>query len=425
MSTTVQGVLDHMIEYSDVSARMGDALEDQGAAVERTIRRLNESSEETFGVPNSGPLLIHLGAQIREVDQFAKSIAEALRQADSPKITNEMEAAAAKSVLAGASDVERMAGDLAFTYLLVNFDNFDSAKNGMSDGLVSMNDVERVAKNSKDPAERAAANWLLEHNDVFKKLDRTGSALDKTDDLIDRDDIVRYLLQRAAYQVLRDNLGLFDSATTGKFDGKVSRKDVEHILARTSDPNIAGAAKFLLENPATLNHHIAFGDDLVGRYELEKIANQNGEPAPREKVQVHMARTIGCGAAKEMSWVSYVDTVQKMRKGESAVVDGGKDVAKQAVKKFADDQVEDLMIKKAIGLTGRETGKLVAAKSISAVGGAYVGAAATGVDLACRATAPDTSSGSIKVKKVKKVKKQKKPLQTESPSTEDEMAQKG
>jgi hypothetical protein len=421
VSITVKGVLDHMCEYSEVSVRMADVLEDQGSMVERAIRRLNDGSEEPLRVTDTGPLLIRLGAQIREVDQFAKAIAEALREADSSSITNEMEAAAAKSVLDGASDVERMAGDLAFTYLLVNFDNFDSAKNGTSDGRVSMNDVRRVAKDSKDPAERAAADWLVEHKDVLRKLDRTGSALDKTDDHIDRDDIVGYLLQRAAYQVLRDNLGLFDSATTGKFDGKVSRKDIERIFAHTSDPNIAGAAKFLLENPATLNHHIAIGDDLVGRSELQSIANQNGEPVPREKVRVHAARTIGCGAAKEMSWVSYVDAVNKMRRGQSVVVDGAKDVAKQAAKKLADDKIDDLMIKKAIGLTGRETGKLVAAKSVSAIGGTYVGAAATGVDLVCRATTPDTSSGSIKVQGSKK---QKKPLQTETPSTEQEMAQK-
>jgi hypothetical protein len=424
MNDQVMGILDQMREYSTISARMGDALIDEGIIVDRALTQFNANTEAAYNVGNCGSLLATFGAQVHDVDHFVTAIAEELRKADSGTITNQMEANAARAILPGAKSVERMAGDVAMICLLTEFESFDSVKNGKSDGRISMKDVERVAKDSNDPIKRAAAAWLLSHKEVLTALDRADSPTDTTDNRISREDIARYLIQRAAYQVMEDNRKLFDAATTGKSDGKISRKDIEHVAITSTDPDIVAAANYLLNDSRTLDDQAVEGDQIVGRYELEKVANKNGEPVPREKVQVSALRKVGCGAAKEMSYIGYADMVIKAAKGESLLVDGSKDVAKKIVGRVAADTATDLTLKGAANLTQAEARKRLLAKTLAKGLGPQVQLAATAVDGVCRLTEPDTSSGKIKTKKQEKDEEKLEEKPTGPQSTPQVMAQK-
>jgi hypothetical protein len=407
----VLGVLGHMLEYATISERTGGAIFDQGVNVTVAIGAFNGTTESRFQVSDCGLELRGFGNEIVEVDQFVRAIAEELRAADVGIISVPMGAKAAKVALAAASGVERFAGDVSIAVLSDQFGSFDTASGRNSDGLVSVKDIERIAKSSKDPVEKSAAKWLLEHRKVIQAIDRADSPNGFDDDKISKADITRYIKQRKAFQVMLDNFVEFDGATTkkakpsdafGMTDGKVSRKDVEKVAATSADPVVRQAALDLLNDDRALNQSISFDDDIAGRYELQEVATQNGEPTAPLKMRTNWARKVGCTAASELSVLGYVDLVRNPT--------GFKEISNAARNK-----AEEILLK---NLAKNATKKAVA-KSAAAMTGPAAIALATGIDLACRATAPRTDWGTVRSED-----KKKEGELTGPPSTPQVMAQK-
>jgi hypothetical protein len=411
MNETVLGVLDHMVDYATISERMGSAIFDHGVNVTVAIGALNGASEPRFNISDCGVELRGFGNEIVEIDRFVKAIAEELRSADAKSISVPMGAKATNVALAPASGVERLAGDVSLSLLSEKFAVFDTANGGKSDGLMSIKDVERLATTSKDPVERAAAKWLLENPKVLDAIDRADSPNGFEDDKLSKGDIVRYLKQRKAFQVLLDNFEEFDGATTkkaqvgdafGVTDGKVSRKDIEMVATASRDPRVRTAAKFLLKDERALNQTIASADDIAGRYDLQEIATQNGEPTAPLKIRTNWTRKVGCGVAGELSVLSY---------GALLNEDAGSSEVNAVVRSITEAEILKLLAK--------NSAKKMVTKSIGTLTGPAGLAVATGIDLACQVTAPRTDWGTVRSEPKKEKEKLKGP-----PSTPQVMAQK-
>jgi hypothetical protein len=409
MNDTVSGVIDHMIDYATISERMGYAVSDQGISVSNVIKGFNASTEPQYAVQDCGPELAGFGTCIREVDSFVKSIADQLRAADSNVITVPVGAAAATIALKGASGIERLAGDIALAYLFDNFEKFDRAKpSEKSDGFVSVKDIERIATTSRDPIARASAAWLLEHQQVLAAMNRADSGGNVAYDKIMKSDIERFRKQRAAFQVFNDNFSEFDGAQTRqadgtvKLDGKVSRQDIEKVAKTSKNQQVKDAAEYLLNDQLVLDGNTSSGDNIIGRHEMLKAATQNGEPIVPLKTQTNWVRTIGCTAAGELSVLSYADLLDEGNTASDAFAVGRSKAYSVSFKKLA-----------------KETSKVALAKSAKILVSWQVTAAATVVDIACRATAPRADWGLLRDKPKKKDEELNGP-----PSTPQVMAQK-
>ena len=343
MSSKVLGVPDLMEDYAEISLRMSDDLGRSGNSVSHAITAFNDRTETRYQVIDCGPGLTGLGDEIATIDSFVRAIALGLRAADSTSISFKLGAYAVDAILETSKDVERLAGDVALSSLLSQFDLFDKAKDNKRDGVVSIKAIERIAESSKNPTQRAAAAWLLDHRKVLEAIDRSDSVDNTSDERITKKDINRFLKQRAAVQVMNDRFDEFDSATTGKTDGKISRQDIEKVRSDSKDPVVRAAAKTLLDDERALNLNATYGDQIAGKYELEKVLNQNGEPTPPMKPQTNVLRDVTCGVAGELSVLSYVDlAVNPLGAKEQASVARSqaeskilKQVAKQAAHKTA------------------------------------------------------------------------------------------
>jgi hypothetical protein len=151
-----------------------------------------------------------------------------------------------------------------------------------------------------------------------------------------------------------------------------------------------------------LNLNATFDDQIVGRYELQRISTQDGEPTSPLKPQTNLVRTIGCGAAGELSVLSYVDlATNPLGSKEQAAV--------------ARSRAETKLLRQV----AKQATKKVAAKSAAALLTPEAVALATAVDVACRATAPRTDWGTVRSQDKKEEEKPSGP-----PSTPQVMAQK-
>lgn len=379
--TKVMGVLDNMDEYATLSARMGDDLEYAGRRVGNAIETFNQSSEPSYNVGNSGVSLAVLGDQVREIDSFVKSIADALRQADTDTISIKMGSVATDRILYDAVALERAAGDIALFYLLKDFAAFDAINDGKSDGIVSAKDIETAALISKDPKVRASAAWLREHRDVWLAIDVADARpLATPDGKVTAKDVARYMRQRAAYQVFSTNIAVFDDPDPKNRDGKVSRNDIERVVKTAADPNLRAAAQYLLDDERVLNNHVSFGDQVAGRYDLSKVASRYAEPKSPLPLQKNWVRDIGCGAAKQFSYLAYLDMVDKVLVGDVTVID---DAEQNYLQRFALDHVA--------ATATRETLR----KSAATLASPQFAAAATVIDGVCRITEPRKDWGTV------------------------------
>lgn len=378
----VMGVLDAMINYAFISAQMGDDLDHTGRVVSRVIQHFNSTSEPTYRVGDCGPSLSVLGEQVTQVDSFVKSIADALRKADTSTISMSMGADVTGPMLAEAAALERAAGDVALFYLLRNFSTFDAMRNGRSDGTISMRDIEAAAIASKDLKIRASAQWLLEHREVLRAIDEADDRkLAGPDGEITAKDVARYMKQRAAFRVFSENIALFDDPDPNARDHKVSRGDIERMVKTSTDPNIKAAARYILDDHRVLNGQVTFGDRLAGKYDLSNVAKRYAEPKSPLPLQKNWVRDIGCGAAQQFSYLGYIDMVSKVLEKDPTVIFD-----------IEGEVIQETTLRLLIETSTRESAK----RSAAVMASPQFALAATAVDGLCRVTEPRKNWGTVR-----------------------------
>ena len=253
---------------------------------------------------------------------------------------------------------------------------------------MSAKDVETASLISKDPKVRASAAWLLEHHDVWLAIDVADArSLASPDGKVTAKDVARYMRQRAAYQVFSTNIAVFDDPDPRKRDGKVSRNDIERVIKTSADPNLRAAAQYLLDDERVLNNHVSFGDRVAGRYDLSKVASRYAEPKSPLPLQKNWVRDIGCGAAKQFSYLAYLDMVDKVLEGDLTVIE---DAEQNYVQRVALDHVATAATREAVK------------KSAATLASPQFAAAATVIDGVCRITEPRKDWGTVVARRDKK-----------------------
>ncbi len=397
-SSRVLGRLDEMTAFSGRSELRAEDIATYGLRANAAIDLFNSLAESQFQVwTTAAEALVGLGHALNDLDSFVSEIAGLMRTADSGVISLQVAEKAVGNHLGVSSNLERTANDLATATLAEHLDYLDTIQDGyhsgIADGKVSQNDLREALKRNPDAALASAIRWLLAHPKVFKSID-TNHAYDSVtedgrvlrmvsdfeDDLVDLDEIRNYEARRQAYRTVIDNFEAFDSAATGKLDGKVSGADFRVVVTGNYSVAAKRAAQFLLDNPNGMNGYLHYKDDIAGLYDLDRVAKSYGEPRRPLPPQNTGLRQAVCGVAGYYSYLGWADLVLEGNPNNALQEAGAR----------------------SLGLAAVTTSSAKAAKSFSVAkvvvgGNVYIGVAATVVDGVCRFTDPNAVTwGKIK-----------------------------
>lgn len=137
------------------------------------------------------------------------------------------------------------------------FDGWDGGVNGsVKDGLISMSDLQAVAKNtSLTLAERAAAQQLLDQPDLFNSWERSLNG--EWDELLSVSDMILWNARQntvndpafSAADVAQINFYQFDTTATPTPDGLFNRDDLSRIMTDgVSTGSMKSAAQYLFDH---------------------------------------------------------------------------------------------------------------------------------------------------------------------------------
>ncbi len=410
-STRVMGSLDVMTKYSTVGAQRADELRRHGAWVSQAVAAYNHVVDERYRVGRDGEPVLALSVGLNDVDTFVGEIAQRLRQADTLSISYDTALEAVRARFGTAVDLDRTASDLATGLFLEAFEKLDNIQGGKTDSVVSIRDLKWAASNATDPNTRAAAVWLLAHRAVLQAIDaanqpgvvQPGQQI-AGDGSITKADLATYQERQRAYRVMIDNFAVFDGAREGKLDGKVSQNDLRRMAYPPYPEDLREAARVLANDPKGLNGYTAFGDQVAGVYDLDTVAKTYGEarlPLPAKPRNPVMNAVCGvAGFYSLLGWVDLVGAVATNDRetalnaltstvGTKALEKGGV----RAGEKIA-AAIPEATAKQAARLATAQAATKTLVKVVSP--GAPLTAAATAIDLACRATDPSNKTwGSV------------------------------
>ncbi len=392
-STRVVGRLDLMTDFAGRSERRAEDISTFGIRVNTAVAAFNTLAESSFQVQTlAGEALIGLGHSLNDLDSFVSEIAGLMRQADSGAISLDVAKTAVGHHLVVAANLERTASDITTAHIREHVGYLDAIRNHAPDGVISMKDLRAAAEQSDDPRLAAAARWLAKHPKVFQNIDLSTSKTWATEDGrmihstyswadggIDLKEIQQYETRRAAYRIVVDNFDTFDSAATGKRDGRVSAVDFRLIGSGGYPVELKRAATFMLENSEGMNGYLKYGDELAGLYNLDEIAKSYAEPQRPLPPQKNGFRDAVCGVAGYYSYLGWADLV----------LDGNPSNALQSAGAGTAGFV-------ATATTSAKVAKSFQAAKLVIGGNVYIAGAATVVDGVCRLTKPAGNWGTIK-----------------------------
>lgn len=214
-----------------------------------------------------------------------------------------------------APDVPAPEGQVAQSTLNVVLESFEDLAG--EDGLFSREDLENAASDpDASPELRRACRLLLDNPSLFNALDHAADPEGDLDGLVSRGDTEKVLEQwvgsgnahedeeMQALETLGEFMFLVDTAAgVGSRDGKLSRADLEAVLADPDlPPELHEAARYLLEHDHFFESvDTASGGDpdgLISAGDIDRWREENAADKPAEPVEepaeTEVATDTGC-----------------------------------------------------------------------------------------------------------------------------------
>jgi hypothetical protein len=411
-STRVLGQLDAMSSFASRSAIRAEDITTFGIRAATALTAFNEATEASFQVHSAAAeALIGLGAALNDLDTYVSQIALALRNADTGTISQPIAAAAVEPRLDMITELERGANRATTALLKDNFDFLDTLSGGADNGKLSISNLQYLAKQTDNPELAAAAAWLLEHPMVLPNMDTEArtqwvgengnlikTAYPSEDYLIELNEILDYERRREAFYTLTDEFGAVDSGDAlgrGANDGKISEGELHKMqMDATLLPDLRAAAGILRHNNNALNGFLFNNDDIAGRFDLDEVSKLYTDPRgplPKRKTNLHKGI---CGAAGHFSYIGWLGIWPEGKPTPQ-------DVAGDALSRRASRARDVYKVGKAVAY---------GTTAVATKGNAWISTPATGADVYCRVTDPDSKTwGKVKPIRVPQKGKKKRP----------------